>query len=115
MKDLINFEDLMKVDVRMGQVIEAEKVEGADRLIKMKVDFGEEIGTKIVVAAVAHKGVTESKLIKEVFPFVLNLEPRKIRGIESQAMILMAENSNGDYISLIPGVDNEEIIGSKVL
>jgi len=96
-KETITFDDLMKVDVRLGNVTEIEKVEGADRLYKLAVDFGEEIGVRTVVSAIANQ-MEQDQVLDKTFPFVLNLAPRKIRGIESQAMILLATNANEDFI-----------------
>lgn len=111
MKDTISFDDLMKVDVRMGKVTSAEPIEGADRLIKLEVNFGEEIGTKTVASAIAHKGFTPEYMEGKTFPFVLNLEPRKIRGVLSEAMIMMSEDASGKYVSL----ENSAEPGSVVL
>ena len=100
MKDIIDFGDLLKVDIRIGEVMTAEKVEKSDKLIKMTVFFGEEIGTRIVVSGIADKGFTPEDMITNKFPFVLNLTPRKMFGILSEAMIVMSENSEGNYNEL---------------
>lgn len=111
-KENISFEDLMKVDVRLGNVTEVEKVEGTDKLYKLEVDFGEDIGVRTVVSAIAHQ-MEQSQVLDNTFPFVLNLAPRKIRGIESQAMILLATNSNEDFIDFRYALESDK--GSIVL
>lgn len=96
-KPEISFEDFMKADVRMCQITSVEKVEKADKLYKLQINTG--IDSRVVVSAIADK-FTSEQLINSTMPFVLNLPPRKIRGIESFGMIIMAENSNGDYIHM---------------
>ena len=84
---MINFDDFQKLDIRIGTVLEAEKVEGADKLLKLKVDLGPEQRT--IVAGIAETYKPQS-LIGKQLPILTNLEPRIIRGIESQGMILAA-------------------------
>jgi methionine--tRNA ligase beta chain len=81
----IAFDEFQKLRIRIGLIIEAEKIEGTDKLLKLKVDFGDE--KRQIVSGIAQFYVPE-KLIGKQFPFVTNLEPRIIRGIESQGMIL---------------------------
>jgi methionyl-tRNA synthetase len=92
MKDLINFDDFSKMDMRMGKILEAEKVENADKLLKLKVHTG--IDERTIVSGIAAHYAPEDIIGKTVL-VLLNLAPRKIRGIESQGMILMAENAEG--------------------
>jgi methionyl-tRNA synthetase len=92
MKDLINFDDFSKMDLRMGKILEAEKVENADKLLKLKVHTG--IDERTIVSGIAAHYAPEDIIGKTVL-VLLNLAPRKIRGIESQGMILMAENAEG--------------------
>lgn len=84
---MINFDDFQKLDIRIGTILEAEKVEGADKLLKLKVDLGNEQRT--IVAGIA-KDYKPQSLIGKQLPILTNLEPRIIRGIESQGMILAA-------------------------
>ena len=84
---MINYDDFSKMDIRIGTILEAEKVEGADKLLKLKVDFGEEQRTIVAGIAETYKPAT---LIGKQLPVLTNLEPRVIRGIESQGMILAA-------------------------
>lgn len=106
-KDYIDFEDLMKVDIRVCEVLEVRKIEGTDRLYEMLIDTG--IDRRKVVSAIAHQFILDD-LIDCCYPFVLNLKPRKIRGVESNAMILLSEDDKGKYY-LLDGAS----IGSIVL
>ncbi|MFM6934199.1 MAG: methionine--tRNA ligase [Flavobacteriales bacterium] len=92
MKDLINFDDFGKLDMRMGKILAAEKVENADKLLKLNVHTG--IDARTIVSGIAAHYSPEEIIGKTVL-VLLNLAPRKIRGIESQGMILMAENAEG--------------------
>jgi methionyl-tRNA synthetase len=92
-KEAITFEDFTKLDIRLGTIISAEKVENADKLLKLLVDTG--IDQRTIVSGIAAHYSPEEVVGKTV-QVLLNLSPRKIRGIESQGMILMAENSEGE-------------------
>jgi methionyl-tRNA synthetase len=92
MKELINFDDFSKLDMRMGKILEAEKVENADKLLKLKVHTG--IDERTIVSGIAAY-YTPEEIIGKTVLVLLNLAPRKIRGIESQGMILMAEDAEG--------------------
>ncbi len=106
----ISFSDFAKIELKVGRVVQAERVEGSDKLIKMEVDFGNE-DKRIVVAGIANKYSPEELLWKE-FVFVTNLERKKIFGIESQAMILAAEDKEGN-LALVT-LDKEIEEGAKV-
>jgi len=84
---MINFDEFQKMDIRIGTILEAEKVEGADKLLKLKVDLGSEQRT--IVAGIAETYKPQS-LVNKQLVILANLEPRTIRGIESQGMILAA-------------------------
>ncbi len=92
MKDAIAFDDFTKMDLRMGTILAAQKVEKADKLLQLTVDTG--IDHRTIVSGIAEHYAPEDIIGKTVL-VLLNLEPRKIRGIESQGMILMAENEEG--------------------
>jgi len=92
MKDAIAFDDFSKMDLRMGTILSAQKVEKADKLLQLTVDTG--IDHRTIVSGIAEHYAPEEIIGKTVL-VLLNLEPRKIRGIESQGMILMAENEDG--------------------
>src|SRR4030042_3396553 len=105
---MITYDDFIKLDIRIGTVTSAEKVQGTDKLIRLEIDFGE--GTRQVVAGMALTYTPEDFIGKHV-PILVNLEPRQLRGIESQGMILAAD-VGGKPIMLIP--DREVPPGSAV-
>lgn len=107
-KEEITIEDFMKVDLRVAKVLEAEKVEKADKLLRLKLEVGNE--ERQVVAGIA-KHYTPEQLIGKKIIMVFNLKPVKLRGIESQGMILAASNDEGLVLST---VDNEIETGTKV-
>lgn len=98
-KPMINYDDFSKLDMRVGTIVEADKVEKADKLLKLLVDIGTEKRT--VVSGIALNFKAED-LIGQQVCILVNLEPRKLRGIESQGMILMAENEDGGLKFLAP-------------
>jgi methionyl-tRNA synthetase len=91
-KPEIVYDDFSKLDLRVGTIVSAEKVEKADKLLKLEVDLGFEKRT--VVSGIAMHFKPEDIIGKQVV-VVVNLAPRKMKGIESRGMILMAEDSNG--------------------
>lgn len=88
--EFIEFNEFKNVDLRVGRILEAEKVEKSDKLLKFLVDLGEE--KRVIVSGVAEHYYPEDMINKEVV-VVLNLKPREIFGIESQGMILFANSS----------------------
>jgi len=99
----ITFDDFGKMDIRIGTVLEAEKVKGADKLLKLKIDTG--IDVRTVVSGIALHYTPEEMVNKQV-SILVNLAPRKIKGIESQGMILMAENDKGELSLVSPTKEN---------
>ncbi len=92
LKPEIVFDDFAKIDLRVGTIVSAEKVEKADKLLKLSVDLGFE--TRTIVSGIALHFKPEEVVGKQV-TVVVNLAPRKMRGIESNGMILMAEDNHG--------------------
>ena len=103
-KELISYDDFAKMDIRIGTILEAEKMPKADKLLILKVDTG--IDQRTIVSGIAQSFAPEEVIGKKVSVLV-NLAPRKLRGVESQGMILMVENSEGKYTFINP--DTEEI------
>lgn len=93
LKENIGFEDFMKLDIRAGEILEAEKIEKSDKLLKLKVDIG--IETRTIVSGIA-KHVDMDKIIGQKVSVVANLAPKKLMGVESAGMILMAEDTEGN-------------------
>jgi methionine--tRNA ligase beta chain len=119
----ITFEDFKKVEIRMGKIISCEKVENADKLLKLQVDFGpakqdspgeqnsEERMIRQIVSGIAQSFAPED-LVGKTLPFIVNLEYRKFKGEESQGM-LMAIDSGDKTILLEPS--SEVPAGSEVV
>jgi methionyl-tRNA synthetase len=99
MKDAVSFDEFTKLDMRLATIKHAEKVEKADKLLKLTVVTG--IDERTIVSGIAEHYKPEEIIGKTVL-VLLNLEPRKIRGIESQGMVLMAENEEGALSFLSP-------------
>ena len=91
--DEIPYEDFAKLDIRVGTVTAAEPVLGADKLIKCTVDFGE-LGIRTIVSGIAQWKIPQ-ELVGRQFPYVVNLAPRSLRGVESQGMLLAASDEAG--------------------
>ena len=106
----ISFEDWSKLDLRTAEIIEVELVENADKLYKIKVDLGTE--TRILVAGLRQYYTKEELEGKKCIVFT-NLEPRKIKGIESQGMILAASNDDHSEVKLLQSEGVLEL-GSKI-
>jgi methionine--tRNA ligase beta chain len=98
-KSTIDFEDFSKIDIRIGTVVSAEELEGSEKLIKMKVDFGE-MGDRQILAGIKAWCKPEN-LEGRQFPFIVNIETRKMMGFESQGMI-MAVDSDDRVTLLLP-------------
>ena len=98
-KSEIQYDDFAKLDLKAGNVVACEKVAKADKLLKLTVDLGTE--TRTIVSGIAQHYTAEEMVGKQVV-VVCNLAPRKMKGIESQGMILTAEDSNGKLQLLKP-------------
>lgn len=98
-KEPVSFEQFSELDIRTGTIIEAEKVPKTKKLLKLKIDTG--IDQRTVVSGIAEYYSPDEIIGKQV-TILLNLEPRLIKGIESQGMILMAENNDGELIFVEP-------------
>ncbi|RLD75180.1 MAG: methionine--tRNA ligase [Bacteroidetes bacterium] len=101
-KPTIEFDDFMKMDIRTGTILEAEKVAKTKKLLKLLVDTG--IDKRTVVSGIAEYYKPEGIIGKKV-SILVNLAPRKLRGIESQGMILMAEDKDGKLCFIEPTED----------
>lgn len=90
---MITFDDFKKVELRVGKILSAEPVEGSEKLLKLGVDFGEEVPRTVVSGIAQH--VELDTFVGSQKVFVTNLEPREIMGIPSQAMILAGKDESG--------------------
>lgn len=105
MKDIITYDDFTKLDIVIGEIKSAEVVENADKLFRLEVDFAEtdEEGNpqyRQIISGIREYFDSPENLVGVRCPFLINLEPRTIRGYESQGMILAAKNEN--TLALLP-------------
>jgi tRNA-binding EMAP/Myf-like protein len=130
---MINYEDFKKVEMKVGEIKEVEIIEGSDKLLKLKVDFGlkqsstedcspehplgqdvlgEERDIRQILSGIRKFFDDYNVLVGKKVPFVINLEPRKMMGLESQGMILAVNDDEGNF-SLLE-VDGKIKSGSSV-
>ena len=105
----ISFNDFMKLDMRVGKVEEATLIQGSRNLMKLIVDFGSEKRQSVAGLLQHYK---PEELVGKKFAFLLNLQRRKMMGIESQCMVLAAEDSEGHVILLVP--EKDIAVGSQI-
>lgn len=105
----ISFEEFQKLDLRIGKVLEANQIPGSRNLIRMIVDFGSE--KRQAVAGLLQYYKPEG-LVGKKFAFILNLQRRKLMGVESQCMIFAADDEKGNVVLLEPEKDIAE--GSRI-
>lgn len=105
----IPFEDFLKLDIRIGKVEEAKPIPGSKNLLKLIVDFG--FDKRQSVAGLLQYYRSE-ELVGKKFAFVLNLQRRKLMGVESQCMILAADDAKGNVVLLCP--EKDIVVGSKI-
>lgn len=111
-KNYITIDDFAKVEITVGEILEVEAVENADKLLKLKVEIGEEEPRQIL------SGIREfyedpQVLVGKRVPFATNLAPRVIRGLESNGMIIAVSDKNGNGFSLLEAGENISP-GSKI-
>lgn len=108
-KQNVVFDDFTKLDIRVGKVLECQKVPKADKLLQFKIDDG--MGGRTIISGIAEH-YNPADLVGKNVCFIANLEPRKLKGIESQGMILSAENADGKLVLVQPL--SEVLPGSEV-
>ncbi|MAZ56361.1 methionine--tRNA ligase subunit beta [bacterium] len=97
----VTFEEFAKLEIKIGTIKTVEVVEGADKLLRLEVDFGTE--ERQIVSGIREYFIDPQELVGKQNPFITNLKPRVIRGLESQGMILAAHNGE-DFALLDPNV-----------
>lgn len=97
--DTISYKEFSRLDIRIGKIISAEKVPDTDKLIKLIIDMGEE--KRQIISGIAEYFPDPEVLVDRQVPVLLNLEPRTIRGLESQGMLLAAD-VDGKAVTLSP-------------
>jgi methionine--tRNA ligase beta chain len=108
---MITFDDFQKIELKIGKILSAERVEGSEKLLKLTVDFAEEAGPRQVISGIAKQFTDPAALVGQKFTFITNLEPRSIMGLQSQAMILAASHDSALAL-LQPTIDIPE--GTKL-
>ena len=109
-KEIITFEDFAKVDLRIGTIIEAEKMPKANKLLVLKVDTG--IDVRTIVSGIAEHFTPEEVIGKRVTVLV-NLAPRALRGVESEGMLLLTNTAEGKLVFVNP--DAEGVINGAMI
>lgn len=94
MKDLINYGDFEKLDIRAGKVVAATAPEWSQKLIRYEIDFGDELGKRVLFSGI-RKWYTPEEVIGKIFPVVVNMEPKKMGDEFSQGMVIMADGEEG--------------------
>ena len=99
-KSQVAFDDFGKVDIRVGTVLECSKVPKADKLLQFKIDDG--MGGRTIVSGIANYYPEPEKLVGMQVCFIANFEPRKLKGVVSEGMILSAEDRDGRLVLITP-------------
>ncbi len=99
---MVTFEEFKKLDIRIGKIIAVEKVEGADKLLKLILNFDQE--KRQILAGIAEFYTNPEELIGKEIPIIVNIEPRKFKGETSEGMMLAAD-VDGKPVLLLPEVE----------
>jgi len=110
-ENIVTFDEFTKLDLRVGTVIEAERVQDSDKLIKLQVHLGSDLGQRQIVAGIGTAYEPDELLDSQIL-VIVNLKPRKLMGLESQGMLLAAQDENERPVLLRP--DKESPAGSIV-
>ncbi|MBU2616449.1 MAG: hypothetical protein KKB79_00500 [Nanoarchaeota archaeon] len=109
---IVSFSDWQNLDLRVGKIVEITDVEGADKLYQLTVDIGDKLGKRTIVAGL--KPHYEQEELKDRLCVVFtNLEPKKLKGIESQGMLLAAVSEDESQVNLLQP-DKEIELGSRI-
>jgi len=104
---IVSFDDWSKLDLRVAQIKKVEDIPDADKLYKLSVDVGPEIGQRTLCAGLKEYYSKEDLQDRKIV-MIVNLAPRKMRGVESQGMLLAASNDNHSKVILLnPGEESE--------
>ena len=116
MKPTITYPDFAKLDLRMGRVLDATIPKGSEHLIRCVVDFGKELGEKIIFSGIKH-WYSPKDLIGKTLPYLINLEPKKLMNENSQGMLIAAapEEEPGKPIAVLLLPDQKVEPGTKII
>lgn len=106
----INYEDFKKVEIKVGEIMEVEEIPASEKLLKLKVNFGDE--ERQILSGIKNFFEDSQELVGKKVPFVTNLEPRKMMGFESQGMILAVHDQEENFSLL--NVDSKIKNGSDI-
>ena len=112
-EDMVHFEDWEKIDIRVGKILKVDAHPNAEKLYVLKVDFGKEIGKRTIVAGLKNY-CSKKDLEGKSAIFVVNLEPREIRGVKSQGMILAASSPDKSHVCILTPDLTDIEVGSKI-
>jgi len=112
MTDNVNFNDWSKLDLRVAKILKVEDIDGADKLYKLSIDLGKELGKRTIAAGIKQHYKKED-LKGKLIIFFANLEPRNMKGVKSEGMLLAAVNDDKSKIILLAPDDKIEL-GSRV-
>lgn len=105
---MITFEDFQKIDLRVAKILQAKRIENSDKLIKLNIDLGNEQRT--IIAGIGKK-YTPEELIGQLIIVVANLEPKEIKGVKSEGMLLAADSPQGPIL-IVPL--EQTLAGAKI-
>jgi methionyl-tRNA synthetase len=100
MKNIVDFDNFSKIDIRVGTILECQKVPKADNLLQFKIADGN--GGRTILSGIAQSYPNPAELVGKQVCFIANFAPRKLRGIDSEGMILSAENADGKLVLIEP-------------
>lgn len=109
--EYVTYEEFKKMDVRVGTIKEVEEVKETDKLLRCQIDFGEG-SLRQIISGIKEYYPDPSVLINKQVLYIVNLEPRKIKGFESNGMLMAIDGKDGKPVFLVPEVEVNE--GSKV-
>lgn len=110
MKDTINYSDFEKLDIRAGKVVAASAPEWSEKLIRYEMDFGEELGIRVLFSGI-RRWYTPEDLIGKIMPVIINMEPKKMGDEESCGMTIMSDGEDGPKLIFL----SEEIVPGTVI
>ncbi len=99
---MITYDDFKKVEIRAGKILSAEKIPDTDKLLKLSVDFAETVGVRQIVSGISSYFPDPAVLVGKTCMFVTNLEPRTIKGYESNGMLFALSTADGAFSLLEP-------------
>lgn len=101
MKDLITYSDFEKLEIRAGKILSASAPEWSDKLIRYVIDFGEELGERVLFSGI-RKWYQPEELVGKIVPVIVNMTPKKMGEEESQGMTVMVDGNDGPILIFLP-------------